>query len=773
MSNTKGYNANKTKNHWIDNTGDIFSVNSTDWGTIQNSICGDSSTVQDDLEGVVVDAENQYARLYNSNQVHNSIQHRSMNNGSIHSNEYSKVNSNSYLPSAYTNECDESDYGDILIRHDSIDNVSTVTPATFAQRETTLDFSLDNERNVAAVSDDTSHEVRKVGLINTRRRKHIIGVLSLVVVLLLAVVVAVPVVVSTARAGDAQVSNAEKGVIGNEETNPDNDTPSSSENKSDDEFSEMNATIRENMTHHEDTYQIAPTGIHLSSNNASTAVDSEVVDPNHYVTGPTFEEESNPNQPITTATDNSASDQESISSDNYWISSADGDSNQMNAVESHGMSTNIPLAPSASPPTANSPNLLPDGQPQPAIEFTSQLDSSSGTVNSAGYEPTPVPSFTISTTALMLSSTSATADAAGGPTSALSLNTITPTYTNIIFPYSDDTEEFGSETSTQAEEEASLSVVNTIAPTPSPEPPTLQPTKFTESVVKLKLQTDRQGYETSWSLESIFFNSARNTNTSTVIAKVDENTYSSYQKDSKTFTLPQGTYRFTLRDSFGDGFCCKEFQGYFSISIDGREVIKGGYYRSEISYDFLVGYFPEMTERETQWLEAHNVRRKMWHESNGVSYVPLRWSSQLARQAEAWANKLTTDCKIIGIEHEQGVTEGENLAKNKADGRKGMGQLYPPDNILQRWVDQEADLPNPHNLHLTQALWRPTKYVGCGDAFRENNDGSVCRIQVCRYAKAGNCQMGKYNVTEGDNWLIPMLMDDSPCPPECPPEGCF
>jgi hypothetical protein len=554
----------------------------------------------------------------------------------------------------------------------------------------------------------------------------------------LAIVVAIPVVVSKARAGDAQVSNAEKGVLGNEETNHsasenDNYIPGSLENKSDDEISGTHATH-------------------------------------------TFQEENNPDRPVTTSTGNSANDQESISSDNHWISSTDIDKNETNEFESPGISTNVPLAPSASSPTANSPNLFlseSDGQPQPAIELSTQLDSSSGPVNSAGYEPTPVPSSTISAEALVSSSTSTPAYAVGGPTSTSSSNTIPPTYMNIIFPYSDDSEEFGSETSTQTGEQASLSVINTMAPTPSPESPTLQPTKFTESVVKIKLQTDRQGYETSWSLESIFFNSERNTNTSTVIASVGENTYSSFQKVSKTFTLPQGTYRFTLRDAFGDGFCCKEFQGFYSISIDGREVIKGGYYRSEISYDFLVGYFPEMTERETQWLEAHNVRRKMWHESNGVSYVPLRWSSQLARQAETWANKLTADCKIVGIEHEHGVKEGENLAKNKADGRKGMGQLYPPDNILQRWVDQEADLPNPHNLHLTQALWRATKYVGCGDALRENNDGSVCRLQVCRYAKAGNCQMGKYNVTEGDNWLIPMLMDDSPCPPECPPEGCF
>ena len=217
----------------------------------------------------------------------------------------------------------------------------------------------------------------------------------------------------------------------------------------------------------------------------------------------------------------------------------------------------------------------------------------------------------------------------------------------------------------------------------------------------------------------------------------------------------------------------RDFEGYYKIKVDGVEIIKGGYYRSEISYTFLIGHFPEMTDREKQWLEAHNVRRMQWHEGNGVSYVPLKWSAELTKHAQAWADKLTEKCEIVGIDHEHDVEEGENLAKNQADGRNGMGRLYPPDNIVRRWVDYEADLPNPKNLHLTQALWRATKYVGCADATREGEDGYVCRLQVCRYAKAGNCQLGKYNASDGDNWLVPMLMDDTPCGPECPPEGCF
>jgi hypothetical protein len=37
-------------------------------------------------------------------------------------------------------------------------------------------------------------------------------------------------------------------------------------------------------------------------------------------------------------------------------------------------------------------------------------------------------------------------------------------------------------------------------------------------------------------------------------------------------------------------------------------------------------------------------------------------------------------------------------------------------------------------------LWRASKYLGCAESERDYNGGK-CRVQVCRYAKAGNCDM--------------------------------
>ena len=79
-----------------------------------------------------------------------------------------------------------------------------------------------------------------------------------------------------------------------------------------------------------------------------------------------------------------------------------------------------------------------------------------------------------------------------------------------------------------------------------------------------------------------------------------------------------------------------------------------------------VGYdpSPQMTERDYLYLEAHNARRMMWFMANELEHVPLTWSPMLAEESRVWAEKLLVNCSGAGIEHERGVAEGENLAKN-------------------------------------------------------------------------------------------------------------
>lgn len=174
------------------------------------------------------------------------------------------------------------------------------------------------------------------------------------------------------------------------------------------------------------------------------------------------------------------------------------------------------------------------------------------------------------------------------------------------------------------------------------------------------------------------------------------------------------------------------------MHLDGREVLNGGSFNSNVTVTLPVGWEPNgyMTQREYEYLEAHNYRRKEWHERYNLTYVPLIYSPGLAKTSQAWADELLHSCGIVGIEHEDHNPFGENLAKNTGN-PESWGQLYPAENIVRRWVDFEIGLPYPSNGHLTQALWRASKYLGCGESVKKFGAG-FCRIQVCRYGRAGN-----------------------------------
>ena len=202
----------------------------------------------------------------------------------------------------------------------------------------------------------------------------------------------------------------------------------------------------------------------------------------------------------------------------------------------------------------------------------------------------------------------------------------------------------------------------------------------TKSKLYIALQTDKNGGETSWTIHSV--DPATDAAIS-LIASVGENTYQPYEEDSIELYLAPGKYRFTLKDSFGDGFCCSHGKGWFSISVNDRELIRGGWYKNRVSHDIVAGYdwVSEMSERDKEWLEAHNTRRKTWHEQNGETFIPLYYSQELAKDARSWAEELLDECKIPGIVHESGVSDGENLAKNLGSGDSTWGGLYPAENV--------------------------------------------------------------------------------------------
>jgi hypothetical protein len=247
--------------------------------------------------------------------------------------------------------------------------------------------------------------------------------------------------------------------------------------------------------------------------------------------------------------------------------------------------------------------------------------------------------------------------------------------------------------------------------------------------VEIEVRADEFSTDTSWELS--YPNGTR-------ILHQAEGSFAPFEYKAKHVCLPHGNYTFIVRDKYGDGMCCRYGEGFFKVHLDGREVLVGGSYNENVTATINVGFSPYgyMTERDFQYLDSHNVRRKDWHERHNKTFVPLVYSPGLARSSKAWAEELLNSCQIVGIEHEDFNPYGENLAKNTGN-PETWGQLYPVDNIVGRWVEFEIGLPYPSNGHLTQALWRAAKYLGCGESVREFRSG-VCRVQVCRYGRAGN-----------------------------------
>ena len=285
-----------------------------------------------------------------------------------------------------------------------------------------------------------------------------------------------------------------------------------------------------------------------------------------------------------------------------------------------------------------------------------------------------------------------------------------------------------------------------------------------KKLVTVALKTDNYPTDTSWKLV--------NQANGRLIDSASRSSYSRNEEVEENYCLnPNNSYRFTIKDSYGDGLCCKYGQGYYKISVDGREIISGGKNMKKEESHLIFpknnppNPGPGLSARDREWLTAHNVRRKEWHERHNKPYVPLKWSAGLKADAKAYAEVLKNSCQSP-LKHASGTGQGENLARNTGTG--SFAKKPSADQVLTRFVEREQGLGYPQNGHLTQVIWRATHYVGCGESVKQLSNGRTCHTQVCRYVKAGNCNMKNFN-----NWKVPMLADDSPCGTKCPPEGCF
>ncbi|MEP4534023.1 MAG: endonuclease [Cyclobacteriaceae bacterium] len=92
-----------------------------------------------------------------------------------------------------------------------------------------------------------------------------------------------------------------------------------------------------------------------------------------------------------------------------------------------------------------------------------------------------------------------------------------------------------------------------------------------DTEVTLTLVTDNYGSETSWSL----------TQGSTTLGSGSG--YGANETITETFCLADGTYTFTINDSYGDGICCAYGNGSYDLSDDQGSLASGGQFSSSES----------------------------------------------------------------------------------------------------------------------------------------------------------------------------------------------
>lgn len=158
-------------------------------------------------------------------------------------------------------------------------------------------------------------------------------------------------------------------------------------------------------------------------------------------------------------------------------------------------------------------------------------------------------------------------------------------------------------------------------------------------------------------------------------------------------------------------------------------------------------------------LEAHNE----WRTAHQAG--PLRWSDELARYAQAWAETLVTRHPGLLLHSGDGTGVrpearelgyggwGENLYWSSpiqwSDGRVEAKRDLAPKAVVDSWASEVewydfatgrcSAPPNNGCGHFTQVVWKETTTVGCGRAFGADS----AQVWACSYDPPGN-YVGEY-----------------------------
>ncbi|OZG73015.1 hypothetical protein BTA51_13765 [Hahella sp. CCB-MM4] len=153
-----------------------------------------------------------------------------------------------------------------------------------------------------------------------------------------------------------------------------------------------------------------------------------------------------------------------------------------------------------------------------------------------------------------------------------------------------------------------------------------------DTVARLTLVTDDYGSETSWQLTDSNFQTLYSG------ANYSDNTV--YTED---FCLANGSYSFTIFDTYGDGICCQYGQGSYAISVDGKALVSGGSFGNSETAGFTIedsDGLPDLSEyyKDAEGTTGYALKTALYniikdHSSQGYSAL---WSFYREQELDSY-----------------------------------------------------------------------------------------------------------------------------------------
>ncbi|CAJ1960696.1 unnamed protein product [Cylindrotheca closterium] len=164
----------------------------------------------------------------------------------------------------------------------------------------------------------------------------------------------------------------------------------------------------------------------------------------------------------------------------------------------------------------------------------------------------------------------------------------------------------------------------------------------------------------------------------------------------------------------------------------------------------------------TEWVQAHNTRRKKYANMWGLEYKPVGWNEDLAAQAQAWADHLITkDCGSIYHATDDCLVAGENIRIKKSSPDPPEKDI---DAVLYSWTEKEIEnTARPDKAgHAAQVLWKGSTAIGCAIATGYCSDIDwEASVQVCRYFPQGNYNCGGHCIDSVKNNTMEVRKNDA------------